>query len=139
MLLAFAGITACNNKGKEVGPGSAEKALVSNPWKLKSIKDVQGAEVPMSQLNFQTQAIYSMRIEFQNNKIVKAYDEAGQASNGGVWSLIEGDKVLDIDIVGFSGKFGVTELTSGKMSLKNNVPVGGADKEVIMSFEPVIR
>ncbi len=139
ILLVVVFATACRDKSKETEPKTAEKVLVANPWKLRSIKDLQGVDIPLNQLNFQTQAIYEMSIEFQSNKIVKAYDEARQASNGGVWSLTDGDKVLDISITGFSGKFGVTELSSSKMSLKNNVPVSGANKEVIMYFEPVVK
>lgn len=135
-LVFFAG---CKDNGTETGPKTAEKALVANPWKLKSITDTQGVAVPLNQLNYQTQAIYVMNIQFQSNKVVKAFDDAGQASNGGTWGLIDDNKFLDIAIVGFSGKFGVYELSSIKMALKNSVPVGGTDKEVIMHFEPVIK
>lgn len=130
---------SCKDKNPETDTSTAEKTLVANPWKMVSITNLDGTAVPENQLNSQTREIFKMNIQFQANKVVKAFDDAQQASNGGTWELVQDSKILDIKIIGFTGQFGVSQLSVSKMSLVNKVPVNGKEVQVNMNFQPVIK
>ncbi|WP_229253801.1 hypothetical protein [Dyadobacter sp. NIV53] len=110
------------------------------PWKMASVTDLSGNTIPPSKLNLQTQAIPLLEIEFvSGNKVYAKSTADSQVQNGGTWYLTDNLQVLDIDISGFAGKFGIEELTNSKMRLKSTMPVSGVDQETIMVFNPVIR
>ena len=136
-------VSACDkSKDNKETPQPTEKAkiLVNYPWRMSTVTDTTGKDIPMNLLNTQTQAIKSvMDIQFKQNNTTFAIDQnSKQVLNGGTWYLIEDSKTLDIDISGFKGKFGVEELTNSKMRLKSTMPVNGKDQETIMVFQPVI-
>jgi hypothetical protein len=132
---------SCKDTTETAKPTEKDKILVNYPWRMSSVTDLSGVTIPANQLNTQTQAIGKyMDIQFsQNNRTIALDRGSSQAVNGGTWYLIENATILDIDIIGFAGKFGVVELTNSKMRLKSKMPVNGAEQETIMVFEPVIK
>jgi len=134
-------LNSCGGKDNNVTvePSAKDKILVSYPWKMSEVTDLTGQTISKEKLNLQTQYIPSMEIQFNAGNKVYAKDVTSQVLNGGTWYLIEDSKVLDIDIIGFKGKFGVEELTNSKMRLKSTMPVSGVDQETIMVFAPVIK
>lgn len=118
-----------------------DKILINYPWRMSTVTDLAGKDISLNQLNTQTRAIKEiMDIQFLQNNVTKAIDQGSkQVINGGTWYLINDNKTLDIKISGFSGEFGVEELTNSKLRLKSIMPVNGVDQETIMVFEPVIK
>lgn len=107
---------------------------------MLTVTDLSGKAIPESQLATDTKYILKMDIQFQQNATVKALDQnSSQVLNGGTWYLINEEKALDIKIVGFSGEFGLEELTNSKMRLKSKMPINGVEQEAIMVFQPVIK
>jgi len=143
ILAGFLMLTAIScDKDKKVDPQETDKGkvLVNSPWRLTSVTDVSGKAIPQNQLNLQTQAIYLFDIQFFDNNVTKALDRTSkQVINGGTWYLIEDDKVLDIEVSQFKGKFVIKELSRSKMSLGNTVPVNGVNQEAYLVFEPVVQ
>lgn len=135
-------VFSCKDKDKEETPQPTEKSkiLVNYPWRMYSVTDLSGKEIPSNQLNAQTQGIKLMDIQFQQNAVVKAIDQrSSQVINGGTWYLIDEEATLDIKISGFSGEFGLQELSNSKMKLKSKMPVNGVEQETLMVFQPVIK
>ena len=124
-----------------VKPTEKSKILVNYPWRMTSVTDLNGKAIATSQLNEQTKAIADyMDIQFLANNVTKALErKTSQVLNGGTWYLIDNSGTLDIAVTGFSGKFGVAELTNSKLRLKSTMPVAGVDAETYMVFEPVIK
>lgn len=135
-------IVACDkdddNKKPEPG-GSGKEILVTHPWKLIDVTDVNGNRVPANKLDVTTNYLFALNFAFAANNTVKAQDETGQVQNGGTWYLKDDNKILDIDVSGFKGQFEVKGLTNSKMSLQNDLKIGGEDQKGILVFEPVIR
>jgi hypothetical protein len=118
-----------------------DKILINYPWRMSTVTDLSNKDIPLNQLNAQTKAIKEeMDIQFLQNNVTKAIDQdSKQVINGGTWYLMDENKVLDIKISGFSGEFGVEELTNSKLRLKSKMPVNGIEQETIMVFQPVIK
>ncbi|MCF2504643.1 hypothetical protein L0663_14715 [Dyadobacter sp. CY107] len=139
-------LVACDKNKKEnpnptPEPSEKDKILINYPWRMSTVTDLTGKAIPFNQLNAQTQAIKEvMDIQFLQNNVTKAIDQGSkQVINGGTWYLKNENKTLDIKISGFSGEFGVEELTNSKLRLKSKMPVSGVEQETIMVFEPVIK
>ncbi|MHA4741449.1 hypothetical protein [Dyadobacter sp. MSC1_007] len=135
-------LLSCGDKDKEETPQptAKDKILINYPWRMSTVTDLSGKDIPANQLNALTQGIKSMDIQFQQNSVVKAIDQqSSQVINGGTWYLLDDSKTLDIKISGFSGVFGLEELSNSKMRLKSTMPVGGKDQETIMVFQPVVK
>lgn len=135
-------VISCKDKDKNETPEPTEKnkILVNYPWRMSSVTDLSGKTIPDNQLGTDTKFILKMDIQFQQNATVKALDQnSSQVLNGGTWYLINEEKALDIKIVGFSGEFGLEELTNSKMRLKSKMPINGVEQEAIMVFQPVIK
>lgn len=133
---------SCGDKDKNETPEPTEKnkILVNYPWRMSSVTDLSGKAIPDNQWGTDTKYILKMDIQFQSNATVKALDQqSSQVLNGGTWYLINDEKALDIKIIGFSGEFGLEELTNSKMRLKSKMPVNGVEQEAIMVFQPVIK
>jgi hypothetical protein len=121
-------------------PTEKSKILVNYPWLMSSVTDLKGVTIPSNQLNLETRSISEMEIQFLQNNVVKAKDKnSQQVSNGGTWTLKEDTNILDIKITGFSGTFGVEEISNSKLRLKSKMPVNGVEVETIMVFDPVIK
>ena len=135
-------VISCKDKDKEETPEPTTKSkiLVNYPWRMSAVTDLSGKDISENQLGVDTKFIKQMDIQFQQNATVKALDQkSSQVINGGTWYLINEEKALDIKIVGFSGEFGLEELTSSKMRLKSKMPINGVEQEAIMVFQPVIK
>jgi hypothetical protein len=137
-------LTSCDkDKDNVENPQLTEKdkILINYPWRMSSVTDLSSKDIPFNQLNAQTQAIKEvMDIQFLQNNVTKAIDQGSkQVINGGTWYLLNENKTLDIKISGFSGEFGVEELTNSKLRLKSKMPVNGVEQETIMVFQPVIK
>jgi hypothetical protein len=143
LLLTLLLLGCDKDKDKEENPTLTEKdkILINYPWRMSTVTDLANKDIPFNQLNTQTQAIKEvMDIQFLQNNVTKAIDQGSkQVINGGTWYLINENKVLDIKISGFSGEFGVEELTNSKLRLKSKMPVNGIEQETIMVFQPVIK
>ena len=134
-------LNSCGDKDNNVTPQPTEKdkILVNYPWKMSKVTDLSGQDIAREKLDLQTRIITELDIQFVSGNKVYAKDAQSQVINGGTWYLIEDSKVLDINISGFTGKFGVQELTNSTMKLKSTMPVSGVDQEAIMVFAPVIK
>lgn len=133
-------VLSCKDKDETPQPTAKNKILVNYPWRLSAVTDLSGKSIPDNQLDNQTQGIKKMDIQFQQNATVRAFDqESNQVINGGTWNLIDDDKTLDIKIIGFSGEFGLQELTNSTMKLKSKMTVAGVEQEALMVFQPVIK
>ncbi len=133
---------SCGDKDKNETPEPTEKnkILVNYPWRMSSVTDLSGKSISDNQLDIETMGIKKMDIQFQQNATVRAFDQGtSQVVNGGTWSLINEGKTLDIKIIGFSGEFGLEELTNTTMKLKKKMPINGVEQEAIMVFQPVIK
>ena len=141
LTLFLAGCDKDKDKNETPQPTEKDKILINYPWRMTTVTDLAGKDIPFNQLNTQTQAIKQvMDIQFLQNNVTKAIDQRSkQVINGGTWYLIEENKVLDINISGFAGEFGVEEITNSKLRLKGTMPVNGKDQETIMVFAPVIQ
>ncbi len=135
-------VISCKDKDKDETPEPTAKSkiLVNYPWRMSAVTDLSGKDISENQLGADTKFIKQMDIQFQQNATVRALDQnSSQVINGGTWYLVNEEKALDIKIVGFSGEFGLEELTNSKMRLKSKMPVNGVEQEAIMVFQPVIK
>ena len=135
-------LNSCKDKDNNgtVQPTEKDKILVSYPWKMVMVTDLSGNTIAADKLNAQTQAFPSMEFQFvTGSKVYARGVNDSQVINGGTWYLVEDSKMLNIDISGFAGKFGVEELTNSKMRLRSTMPVSGVDQETIMVFNPIIK
>jgi hypothetical protein len=143
VVVALFFMISCGGKDTEETPKPTEKdkILINYPWRMSSVTDLSGVTIATNKLNTQTQSIgKDMDIQFLANNVTKAFDRgSSQVLNGGTWYLKEESKILDINIAGFAGQFGVEELSNSKMRLKSKMPVSGVEQETIMVFEPVIK
>jgi hypothetical protein len=143
LLLTLLLLGCDKDKDKNENPTLTEKdkILINYPWRMSTVTDLSNKDIPLNQLNAQTKAIKEeMDIQFLQNNVTKAIDQdSKQVINGGTWYLMNENKVLDIKISGFSGEFGVEELTNSKLRLKSKMPVNGIEQETIMVFQPVIK
>ncbi|GGB88349.1 hypothetical protein GCM10011325_14840 [Dyadobacter sediminis] len=135
------GCSKDNEKNETPDLTEKDKILINYPWRMQTVTDLTGNDISINQLNTQTRAIKEvMDIQFLQNNVTKAIDQGSkQVINGGTWYLINDNKTLDIKISGFSGTFGVEELTNSRLRLKSVMPVNGVDQETIMVFAPVIK
>jgi hypothetical protein len=140
-LLAGFMIACSKDDDKKVPtPGGSDKdALVTYPWRLIDVTDVNGNKIPENKLDVTTNFLFELNFAFAANNTVKAQDKTGQVQNGGTWYLKEDNKILDIDVSGFKGQFEIKALSNSKMSLQNDLKVGGVDQKGILVFAPVIR
>lgn len=137
-------ISSCGSKDNNVTPEPAltgkDKILVNYPWKVISITDLSGKEIAKNKWDATAQALPNMNFEFQTgNKVFARGIGDFQVVNGGTWYLTKENTVLDINITGFKGEFGVQELTNSKMKLTRKMPIDGTDQETVMVFEPVVK
>jgi len=141
LTLFLLGCSKDNEKNETPELTEKDKILINYPWRMSTVTDLAGKDISFNQLNTQTRAIKEiMDIQFLQNNVTKAIDQGSkQVINGGTWYLIDDNKTLDIKISGFSGEFGVEELTNSKLRLKSMMPVNGVEQETIMVFEPVIK
>ena len=135
-------ITSCKDKDNNgtALPTEKDKILVNYPWSLTGVTDLSGKTISPSQLNETTRLLPLLNFEFQaGNKVFARGIGDSQVVNGGTWYLVQDSKVIDINVTGFKGEFGLEELSNSRMRLKSTMPVNGVDQETIMVFAPVIK
>lgn len=135
ILFAF----GCNKNNTTVTSEPA-KILSAKFWKLDRFTDADGKTLSQNQLNSQAQALFGLDFEFRNDNVTRAKDRVTkQILNAGTWYLLEENKTLNIDIIGFQGKFKVVEISQNKLTLQaeNNqmISVGAL---VNMEFLPAL-
>lgn len=116
------------------------KVLSGNFWKLDRFADTDGKTLSQNQLNSQAQALFGLDYEFRDDNVTRAKDRVTkQILNAGTWYLIENNQTLDIDILGFKGKFKVVEISKDKMVLQaENNKMISAGQFVNMEFLPAL-
>lgn len=117
-----------------------KKVISANFWKLDRFADVEGKTLSQNQLNSQAQALFGLDYEFRNDNVTRAKDRiTKQILNAGTWYLLDANQTLDIDILGFKGKFKVIEISKNKMVLQaENNKMISAGQFVNMEFLPAL-
>lgn len=116
------------------------KVISANFWKLDRFADTDGKTLSQNQLNSQAQALFGLDYEFRNDNVTRAKDRiTKQILNAGTWYLLDANQTLDIDILGFKGKFKVIEISKSKMILQSeNNKMISAGQFVNMEFLPAL-
>jgi hypothetical protein len=116
------------------------KIISANFWKLDRFADTDGKTLSQNQLNSQAQALFGLDYEFRDDNVTRAKDRiTKQILNAGTWYLIDNNQTLDIDILGFKGKFKVIEISNNKMVLQaENNQMISAGQFVNMEFLPAL-
>ena len=116
------------------------KIISANFWKLDRFADTDGKTLSQNQLNSQAQALFGLDYEFRDDNVTRAKDRiTKQILNAGTWYLIDDNQTLDIDILGFKGKFKVIEISKSKMVLQSeNNQMISAGQFVNMEFLPAL-
>ena len=128
---------ACKKSVNIVEP---TKIISGNFWKLDRFADTDGKTLSQNQLNSQAQALFGLDFEFRNDNVTRAKDRiTKQILNAGTWYLLDANQTLDIDILGFKGKFKVIEISKNKMILQaENNKMISAGQFVNMEFVPAL-
>jgi hypothetical protein len=112
------------------------KIISANFWKLDRFADNDGKTLSQNQLNLQAQALFGLDYEFRDDNVTRAKDRiTKQILNAGTWYLLDANQTLDIDILGFKGKFKVIEISKSKLVLQaENNKMISAGQFVNMEF-----
>jgi len=116
------------------------KIISANFWKLDRFSDTDGKTLSQNQLNSQAQALFGLDYEFRDDNVTRAKDRiTKQILNAGTWYLLDANQTLDIDILGFKGKFKVIEISKSKLVLQaENNKMISAGQFVNMEFLPAL-
>jgi hypothetical protein len=131
-------IFAC--KKDETTVTEPTKIISANFWKLDRFSDTDGKTLSQNQLNSQAQALFGLDYEFRDDNVTRAKDRiTKQILNAGTWYLLDANQTLDIDILGFKGKFKVVEISKSKLVLQaENNKMISAGQFVNMEFLPAL-
>jgi hypothetical protein len=131
-------IFAC--KKDETTVTEPTKIISANFWKLDRFSDTDGKTLSQNQLNSQAQALFGLDYEFRDDNVTRAKDRiTKQILNAGTWYLLDANQTLDIDILGFKGKFKVIEISKSKLVLQaENNKMISAGQFVNMEFLPAL-
>ncbi len=131
-------IFAC--KKDETTVTEPTKIISANFWKLDRFADTDGKTLSQNQLNSQAQALFGLDYEFRDDNVTRAKDRVTkQILNAGTWYLLDANQTLDIDILGFKGKFKVVEISKSKLVLQaENNKMISAGQFVNMEFLPAL-
>lgn len=140
LLLTFC-FVSCNreNSGTTPTPEKTISILITNPWKVEKITDLNGNVINKSLLPTQAQGFFGTNIQFYEDKTVKAIDPvARQVLNGGSWNLLDNEKTLDIDIKDFKGTYPINKLERSRMSLRHTTLYQGLSFDVYLELVPAL-
>jgi len=127
------------NNGTTPTPEKSISILITNPWKVEKITDLNGNVINKSLLPTQAQGFFGSNIQFYEDKTVKAIDPvARQVLNGGSWNLLDNEKTLDIDIKDFKGTYPINKLERSRMSLRHSTVFNGLTFEVYLELVPAL-
>ncbi|MFN8430481.1 MAG: hypothetical protein U0V04_10930 [Spirosomataceae bacterium] len=116
---------------------TSSQLLSRNAWKLDRYTDTSGKTISDGNLNASAIVLYQMLFEFRENQETRAIEKVSKTViNRGTWNLLEDNKVLDINIVGFQGKFKIVVLQKGKLTLQASTGnfLSGVGSELNMEF-----
>jgi hypothetical protein len=130
--------SSCKEKKVDPVEKDPEVILSANGWQLTRFTDLSGKTLNNASLNGSALTLTQMIFEFRANYETRAIDKISKnIINRGTWALLENDTVLDINIIGFKGKFKVIILEKGKLTLQASTGnfLSGVGSELNMEFE----
>jgi hypothetical protein len=128
-----------DNNGTTPTPEKTVSILVTNPWKVEKITDLNGNVINKDLLPKEAQAFFGTNIQFFEDKTVKALDPVARTVvNGGSWNLLNNEKTLDIDIKDFKGIYPINKLERSRMSLRYSTVFQGLSFEVYLELVPAL-
>jgi hypothetical protein len=134
-------LVSCNkdNNGTTPTPEKTVSILVTNPWKVEKITDLNGNVINKDLLPKEAQAFFGSNIQFFEDKTVKALDPVARTVlNGGSWNLLNNEKTLDIDIKDFKGTYPINKLERSRMSLRYTSVYQGLSFDVYLELVPAL-
>lgn len=143
-IIVFAFVSGCNTTTENPTPTPTPtetlvQTLVNYPWKVDKVTDANGNIINPSTLPAEANALFSINIQFSDDKTVRALDPVAKTVvNGGKWDFLESNKILDIDISQLKGQFPIVSLKKDRMILKNKVTFGGLTFDVNLELVPSI-
>lgn len=115
------------------------RVLTTNPWKVDKITDLNGNVINTAALPEQSKALFGINIQFSDDKTVRAIDPiARTVINGGTWSFLDNEKILDIDIKDLKGQFPINKLERSRMVLLNKIVYNGLTFQVYLELVPAL-
>lgn len=145
MFIGFFVLTFCSvgcnreNNGTTPTPGQTISILVTNPWKVEKVTDLNGNTINTSALPDDAKKFFGVNIQFFDDKTVKAIDPVARTVvNGGSWNLLDNEKTLDIDIKDFKGTYPINKLERSRMSLRHTSVYQGLSFEVYLELVPAL-
>lgn len=116
------------------------KIITANFWKLDRYTDANSKALNVNELNSQALGIFDLEFEFIADNRVRGRDtKSKQILNAGTWYLVDNDKAMNIDIIGFAGNFKVVSLSKTKMILQaENNKLISASSTVNLELVPVL-
>lgn len=129
-------------KKSDVAVSEPTKIITGSFWKLDRFTDVDKKPLNSNQINSQAQGIFDLKFQFLDDKRVRGIDQKSQQIlNAGTWYLVNENNqdFLNIDIIGFNGKFKLVELTKTKMILQaENNKIISASSTVNLELIPIL-
>jgi len=120
-------------------PTTTTDILVTNPWKVDRITDLNGNVINSAALPTEAKAMFGINIQFNQDKTVRAIDPVAKSVvNGGTWDLLDNNQILDIDVSQLKGKFPINQLSRSRMTLKYNVTYNGVTFNVNLELVPAL-
>lgn len=135
-------LVSCNkdNNGTTPTPEKTVSILVTNPWKVEKITDLNGNVINKDLLPKEAQGFFGVNIQFYDDKTVKAIDPVGRnVVNGGSWDLLDNEKTLNIDLgKDFKGNYPINKLQTSRMSLRHTTVYSGLSFDVYLELVPAL-
>ena len=135
VLLGLSCTKTTDNPATEVE--TTTKVLVTNPWKIDRITDVNGNIINTSSLPAESRALFGINIQFNEDKTVRAIDPTSKSIvNGGSWDFMDNQQTLNIDVSQLKGLFPIVKLERSRMVLRNKVLFNGLNFDVNLELVP---
>jgi beta-xylosidase len=110
-------------------PNNAD-LIVTGDWRLNRVLDTQNQVVQTTRLSLATKILFDLDFQFRSGGIVRAFDKVSkQVINSGTWKFADNEKNVDVDVVGFKGKFELVSLSSTQMVLGQKMPIDGKENQ----------
>ncbi len=118
------------------------KIVTGSFWKLDRYTDVNKNTLSNNQLNSQAEGIFGLKFQFLEDNRVRGIDQkTQQILNAGTWYLAKENNqdLMNIDIIGFNGKFRLIEISKTKMILQaENNKLISASSTVNLELVPIL-
>ncbi len=144
VLIGLAGFGLLPGCGSDAGTtpqptaSSQTDLLVANNWRTARVTTSDGQAINSTRLNFATQVLYSLVMQFRSNGTVRALDpnQSNTVVNAGTWKLTADNQSIDVVVTGFTGNFPLIRLDRSKLILRQRAPVDGKDADINIEFDP---